>query len=231
MEDEFQRDQFVIRYQNNTKLFWCDSPRPDAITLPEDSDLSASLDQIVWSPLGSYLATFHAKGVILHGGNEFKECGRLTHSGVRNLDFSKEERYAITWNGLIGNNNKDAVILWDVASNSVIRKFPCINPTWPSFSISADEQFLATLGSNGIGMQDRMIDITCRFTLPQAQMVTKSCFGISSISQYAWSPVGSTLAYIIPESNGKPATVVLLDVATDRRVQSVSFTNVEEVRI
>lgn len=76
-----------------------------------------------------------------------------------------------------------------------------------------------------------MIDITCRFTLPQAQMVTKSCFGISSISQYAWSPVGSTLAYIIPESNGKPATVVLLDVATDRRVQSVSFTNVEEVRI
>lgn len=62
-------------------------------------------------------------------------------------------------------------------------------------------------------------------------MVSKSCFGITSISQYAWSPSGSILAYIIPEKNGKPATVVLLDVLTDRRVQSVSFTNVENVLI
>lgn len=60
-------------------------------------------------------------------------------------------------------------------------------------------------------------------------MVTKSCFGISSISEYAWSPVGSNLAYIIPENNGKPATVVILDIQTDRRIQSVSFTNVKKV--
>lgn len=65
--------------------------------------------------------------------------------------------------------------------------------------------------------------------MPQMQMVNKSCFGISSISEYAWSPVGSSLAYIIPENNGKPATVVILDIQTDRRVQSVSFTNVEKV--
>ena len=65
--------------------------------------------------------------------------------------------------------------------------------------------------------------------MPQMQMVNKSCFGISSISEYSWSPVGCSLAYIIPENNGKPATVVVLDIQTDRRVQSVSFTNVEKV--
>lgn len=152
MEDEFQRDQFVIRYQNTTELFWCDSPRPEAISFKDVSDLSASLDTIMWSPMGSYLATFHAKGIILHGGDDFKECGRLSHVSVQTLDFSSNERYAITWNGQTGVDNKDAVCLWDVASNTIIRKFPCISPNWPSFSISADEQFLATQGTNGIGM-------------------------------------------------------------------------------
>ena len=69
------------------------------------------------------------------------------------------------------------------------------------------------------------------FALPSMQMVQKSCLGVSNIKDFKWSPKGSVLAYIIPELNGKPATVVLLDVSTDRRVQSVSFTNVEEVRL
>ena len=73
--------------------------------------------------------------------------------------------------------------------------------------------------------------LSSSFTLPQVQMVSKSCFGISSITEYAWSPVGSTLAYIIPETNGKPTTVVLLDIPSDRRIQSVSFTNVEQVSL
>ena len=229
MNDDFQRDQYVIRSLNTTQLYWCDTPRPEHIQLPND-DLSASLDTIKWSPLGTYLATFHAKGIILHGGADFRECGRLGHSNVRALDFSSQERYALTWNGEVGVSKKDAVCLWDVASNTILRKFPCINENWPSFSISADEQFLATHGNNGIGMYIlSFYSFISSFTLPQVQMVTKSCFGISSITEYAWSPVGSTLAYIIPETNGKPTTVVLLDIPSDRRIQSVSFTNVEQV--
>lgn len=61
------------------------------------------------------------------------------------------------------------------------------------------------------------------------QMVPKSCFGVANIKEFKWSPRDSILAYVIPEINGKPATVVLLDVLTDRRVQSVSFTNVNDV--
>ena len=77
----------------------------------------------------------------------FSGCGKL-----KALDFSSQERYALTWNGEVGVTKKDAVCLWDVASNTILRKFPCINENWPSFSISADEQFLATHGNNGIGM-------------------------------------------------------------------------------
>ena len=152
LEDEFQRDQFIIRYQNRNEVFWCDSPRPEAIKVYDTNDFSACLDTLKWSPLGSFLATFHAKGIILHGGKDFKECGRLGHTSVKALEFSKNERYAITWNGQVGLTNKEAVYVWDLPSNTILRKFPCINSVWPSFSISADEQFLATHGSNGIGM-------------------------------------------------------------------------------
>ena len=61
-------------------------------------------------------------------------------------------------------------------------------------------------------------------------MVPKSCFGVASISSFAWSPKDAVLAYIIPEAKTKPCTVVLLDVHTDRRIQSASFTNVENVK-
>ena len=69
------------------------------------------------------------------------------------------------------------------------------------------------------------------FALPSMQMVPKSCFGVSNIKGFKWSPRDSILAYVIPEISGKPATVVLLDVLTDRRVQSVSFTNVNDVSV
>lgn len=69
------------------------------------------------------------------------------------------------------------------------------------------------------------------FALPSMQMVPKSCFGVTNIKEFKWSPKDSILAYVIPEISGKPATVILLDVLADRRVQSVSFTNVNEVRM
>ncbi|KAK8819821.1 hypothetical protein WA556_002806 [Blastocystis sp. ATCC 50177/Nand II] len=221
MDDPLQRDQFCIRYNNNTEVYWCDSPNPISALDKTNQSLSLSLDKVMWSPLGTYLATFHSKGVILHAGPQLMECGRFSHVGVDALLFSSQERYAVTWNGQLGVTYKDAICIWDVASNQVLRKFPCTDKLWPSYSFSADERFLATKGTNGIGI----------FELPSMQMVPRSCFGVPNIREFTWSPAGSLLAYTIPETNGKPATVVVLDVARDARVQAVSFTNVEEVQI
>ncbi|KAK8822369.1 hypothetical protein WA577_005533 [Blastocystis sp. JDR] len=221
MDDPLQRDQFCIRYNNNTEVYWCDSPNPISALDKTNQSLSLSLDKVMWSPLGTYLATFHSKGVILHAGPQLMECGRFSHVGVDALLFSSQERYAVTWNGQLGVTYKDAICIWDVASNQVLRKFPCTDKLWPSYSFSADERFLATKGTNGIGI----------FELPSMQMVPRSCFGVPNIREFTWSPAGSLLAYTIPETNGKPATVVVLDVARDARVQAVSFTNVEEVQM
>ena len=152
MKDSQQRDQFLIRFQNQTQIFWNDSPKPVMVNDGTSNHLSESLDNVKWTPLGSYLVTFHAKGVIFHGGDDFQECGRLAHTGVQVADFSANERYAVTWNGQSGMTNRDAVCAWEVLSNQLLRKFPFTESQWPSFSFSADEQFLASKGSNGIGM-------------------------------------------------------------------------------
>ena len=174
MNDSFQRDQFFIRYKNTTEVYWCDSPKPERVVFEDVSDLSASRDSLQWSPLGSYLATFHAKGVILHGGDNFRECGRLGHNEVTTLNFSQNERYALTWNGQVGTANKDAVIVWDIPSNTSLRKFPCISKEWPSFGFSADEQFLATLGANGIGMYVSLLILSHSFTHSLTHSLTHS---------------------------------------------------------
>ena len=45
-----------------------------------------------WSPLGTYLATFHRQGVALWGGPEFERLARFGHNGVQLIDFSPCER-------------------------------------------------------------------------------------------------------------------------------------------
>ena len=52
----------------------------------------------------------------------------------------------------MGVTNRDAVCIWETETSQLLRKFPCTEPVWPSFAFSADERFLASKGTNGIGM-------------------------------------------------------------------------------
>ena len=45
-----------------------------------------------WSPKGTYLATFHQRGIALGGGEKFKQSQRFSHQGVQLIDFSPCER-------------------------------------------------------------------------------------------------------------------------------------------
>jgi translation initiation factor 3 subunit B len=47
----------------------------------------------MWSPLGTYLATFHQKGLALWGGDENKQITRFAHTNVSDAMFSPKERY------------------------------------------------------------------------------------------------------------------------------------------
>lgn len=60
-----------------------------------------------WSPKGTYLATFHQRGIALWGGEKFKQIQRFSHQGVQLIDFSPCERYrASHWFGLGGQKHE-----------------------------------------------------------------------------------------------------------------------------
>lgn len=51
----------------------------------------------VWSPLGSYLATLHSKGVALWGTPKWKRLQKFAHPGARLIDFSPKETFMVSW--------------------------------------------------------------------------------------------------------------------------------------
>lgn len=69
-----------------------------------------------WSPQGTYLATFHQKGVALWGGEKFEQIMKFAHIGLQLIDFSPCERYLVTFSPLPENNKEDpqAIIIWDI---------------------------------------------------------------------------------------------------------------------
>jgi translation initiation factor 3 subunit B len=68
-------------------------------SLPEPTELldrAGGTDTVAkWSPLGTYLATFHTRGVAIWGGEKFEKINRFAHPNAEFIDFSPCERYTI----------------------------------------------------------------------------------------------------------------------------------------
>ena len=158
LQDEKCRDQFVIRYQDETQVAWHDAKQRQ----PEISQKSNNwTDSFVsWSPLGSYLATFHFQGIALWGGSKsWQKFMRMSHENVQLVDFSPCERYMVTWSPpptTTSNSSKDtkgheSIIIWNVKTGKKCRSFhdiPHPLPSWPYFKWSHDGTYFSRLSQD-----------------------------------------------------------------------------------
>lgn len=55
---------------------------------------------VKWSPMGSYLTSFHKQGIAVWGGAVWKKIMRFAHPNVKFIDFSPNEAYVVTWSSL-----------------------------------------------------------------------------------------------------------------------------------
>jgi translation initiation factor 3 subunit B len=82
LEDENQRDQFVIRYAKETAVLWFDGRNDPAVDYNGSREKEAG---VAWcdyychfSPMGSHLATLvPPRGVILWSGKDYEKSGRF----------------------------------------------------------------------------------------------------------------------------------------------------------
>merc|ERR1712117_82921 len=127
-------DQFSVVFQGGEKVgIYCNT-NPEATEM--ESRARWTETYVKWSPLGTYLVTFHSKGIVLWGGQDFHKVQRFSHTGVQFIDFSPCERYIVTFspNASPRSEEPSAIIVWECRTGLKKRAFNADGPPiWPIF--------------------------------------------------------------------------------------------------
>ncbi|KAL9938441.1 hypothetical protein V8E36_003064 [Tilletia maclaganii] len=136
LADAAGRDQLVMCRSDDVQVAWNNRNASQEI-IHSKSRWTESYVQ--WSPLGTFLATFHRQGVQLWGGPSWQSVVRFGHPGARLLDFSPCENYLVTWshdpivvpeNAPVGPDkfapadDGNRVAVWDMKTGHLLRTFP-----------------------------------------------------------------------------------------------------------
>lgn len=213
-------DQFSVIYDAGEKTaIFANSPEPTKIE--ERSRWTETYTR--WSPQGLYLATFHAKGIALWGGEKFTQFQRFSHPGVQLIDFSPCERYLVTFSPLQDKlEDPQAVIIWDVRTGQKKRGFHCESQTtWPIFKWSPDGSFFARMGTDTISI----------YETPSFGLLDKKSVKIQSIRDFSWSPTDNLIAYWVPEESNTPARVTLIELPSRNELCVRNLFNVADCKM
>ena len=141
------RDQFIIRQNRETEIFWANQTEedPEMVYGGEREKLVGQdtvwcESYVQWSPQGTYLATYHPRGIKLWGGPGFEEQAKFGHNAVQEITFSPCENYIVSYAFPESNDPsfaKEAIIVWDILSGTKIRAFEWKNPLLPNFQVEA----------------------------------------------------------------------------------------------
>lgn len=128
------RDQFVCRYGHETEIQWANSNSdPELIyggQREKESGRSWCESYVLWSPQGTYLATFHPQGIKLWGGQTFEPYGRFMHDNVEMVDFSPCENFMVTYrlDASREGNPEEAIVVWDIRNGIKLKAFKLRSP-------------------------------------------------------------------------------------------------------
>ncbi|RLW01411.1 hypothetical protein DV515_00007854, partial [Chloebia gouldiae] len=221
LEDPDCRDQYSVIFESGdrTSIFWNDIKEPVQI-----EDRARWTETYVrWSPKGTYLATFHQRGIALWGGEKFKQIQRFSHQGVQLIDFSPCERYLVTFSPLMDTqDDPQAIIIWDILTGQKKRGFHCENSAhWPIFKWSHDGKFFARMTSDTLSI----------YETPSMGLLDKKSLKINGIRDFSWSPGGNIIAFWVPEDKDIPARVTLMQLPSRQEIRVRNLFNVVDCKL
>lgn len=232
--DKAGRDQFVLRYANETQIFWNDPYRKANDNgrvmkyggeKEKQGDKAWTKSYVGWSPNGSFLATFHDRGILIWGGDDFDRMGRFSHNGVKFVDWSPKEKYIVTSNGQDREGPKDqnyCIQVWDVRSEKMMRGFDKGHTrSWPAFKWSHTDKYFARTGPDTISI----------YETPSMGLLDKKSIKEIGVQQIEWSPTQSILAYWVPEQDNVPAKVALLEIPSRKLIREKHLYSVSDVKM
>lgn len=248
------RDQFVMYRGDNVGVFWNnDKDQPENVV--ERPNWTETFLQ--WSPMGSFLTSIHAKGVLLWGGQSWTKQGRFPHPFVNLIAFSPNEKYLVTWSNrpisvtadaegiLTADDEGKNYVIWDIATQEPIRSFANLEPpkggdenkpapklSWPIFKWSADDKYVARLNpGNSISV----------YELPRMNLLDKTSIKVDGVADFDWAPATAQrdgvktpeqlFCFWTPEIGSNPAKVGLTSIPSKEIVRTLNLFSVSDVKL
>uniref|UniRef100_A0A8C9CV64 Eukaryotic translation initiation factor 3 subunit B n=1 Tax=Phocoena sinus TaxID=42100 RepID=A0A8C9CV64_PHOSS len=219
LEEAECRDQYSVIFESGdrTSIFWNDVKDP--VSIEERARWTETY--VRWSPKGTYLATFHQRGIALWGGEKFKQIQRFSHQGVQLIDFSPCERYLVTFSPLMDTqDDPQAIIIWDILTGQKKRGFHCESSAhWPIFKWSHDGKFFARM----------TLDTLSIYETPVSDLL--DYLKVSCPVNFSWSPGGNIIAFWVPEDKDIPARVTLMQLPTRQEIRVRNLFNVVDCKL
>ncbi|OXU26201.1 hypothetical protein TSAR_010084 [Trichomalopsis sarcophagae] len=176
---------------------------------------------VKWSPLGTYLATFHKLGVALWGGSNFTQQMKFLQRGVECIDFSPNERYLVTYSPRAEADEK-RLVMWDILTGQEKRSFSPEGPNvWPIFRWSHNDKYVAYMGE----------DVLSVYETPSFGLLDKKSIKIPGIRDFSWSPTDNIIAFWVPEDKDVPARVTLMEIPSRNEIRKNNIFNVADCKI
>ncbi|CAO3684189.1 unnamed protein product [Umbelopsis ramanniana] len=253
LTDSQARDQWVMYRADDVSIFW---NRKTETPEHEYSRTNWTETYVQWSPLGTYLTTFHRQGIALWGGPSWNKIVRFVHPGVKLIDFSPNERYLVTWsnepinvsripegsvNPFTEEDEGNQIVIWDTLTGALLRSFPVVQTgdapkaiSWPMFKWAPTEKYFARC------VAGQQISI---YEAPSMGLVGKKSVKIDGVADFEWSPANpnsgdekifqkeEVLAYWTPEVGNQPARVTIMGVPSKEIIRTKNLFNVNECKL
>eukprot|EP00252_Welwitschia_mirabilis_P007653 TRINITY_DN1925_c0_g1_i1.p1 TRINITY_DN1925_c0_g1~~TRINITY_DN1925_c0_g1_i1.p1 ORF type:complete len:724 (+),score=157.56 TRINITY_DN1925_c0_g1_i1:218-2389(+) len=241
LADERGRDQFVIRANTDTEVYWNDPRQQKPEQVYHRSFWTESFVQ--WSPLGTYLATIHRQGAAIWGGaTTFNRLMRFAHQQVRLIDFSPGENFLVTYSSHEPSNPRDTqrvtLNVFDVRTGKVLREFKgsaddfatggtggVTSVSWPVFRWAGGrgDKYFARIGKNAISV----------YETATMSLLDKKSIKVENVMDFSWSPTDPILSLFVPEGGGgnQPAKVSLLQIPEKKELRQKNLFSVSDCKM
>jgi len=204
--DEAGRDQLVMCARDDVQVMWHNRT---AQPLEAHKRTRWTESYVQWSPLGTYLTTFHLQGIALWGGPTWERIMRYPHPGVRLVDFSPDEKYMVTWSPepiqvpenapqgpqfFAPEDEGNRVAVWEVRTGHLLRTFPIVQEdsagpngvavkgfSWPYLKWSGDSKYCAKVTPG------KFISV---YELPSMGLMDQKSIKVEGVVDFEWCPLG-----------------------------------------
>jgi translation initiation factor 3 subunit B len=214
-------DQFAVVAEtapNSVQVQFWQNAAPEPVEMLTRDKFTDTF--VKWSPLGTYIVTFHKPGVAIWGGSDYTRINKFPHFGTQIVDFSPCEQYLITYgqNGPSGQK----IVIWDIRTGQEKRSFVSDGmDKMTMFRWSKDDKYVARMGENAIHI----------YETPSFFLLDLKSIKVPGIRSFSWSPTDNVIAYWVAELTDVPAKVTLLKIPEKREIRTKTLFLVADCKI